>query len=82
MTALESSLKRRMAALEGECDTLASAVERLSVQLKEAYQLLQKYEPDYVAEKMGLSAPTLVSASIHPTDSNAVPEDTVSMPQR
>ena len=55
MAAIESSLRRRMAALESECETLASAVDRLSVQLQEAYQLLQKYEPDTVAVKMGLT---------------------------
>ncbi len=70
MTALEASLKRRLGALETECETLASAVDRLSVQLQEAYQLLQKYEPDTVAMKMGLTpqpAPVDLPQETHST---------------
>jgi hypothetical protein len=52
-----ASLKRRNEALQNECDTLAGAVDNLSHQLTEAYQLLKPYEPAYVAEKMGMPAP-------------------------
>ncbi|MCK8779097.1 hypothetical protein M0654_03765 [Rhizobium sp. NTR19] len=54
MSMMISSLKRRNEALQNECDSLAGGIDHLSNQLQEAYQLLQKYEPAYVAEKMGV----------------------------
>ena len=57
MSMMIGSLKRRNEALQNECDTLANGIDRLSAQLTEAYDLLNKYEPDYVQSKINPQAP-------------------------
>ncbi|KQR75738.1 hypothetical protein [Rhizobium sp. Leaf341] len=57
MSMMIGSLKRRNEALQNECDTLAGAIDNLSLRVQEAYELLQKYEPAWVAEKMGFAPP-------------------------
>ncbi len=58
MSMMISSLKRRNDALQQECDNLAQGIDRLSAQLQEAYTLLQKHEPDFVNERMGIQPST------------------------
>lgn len=64
MSMTESHLRRRLSHLESECDMLARAGDNLSLQLQEAYRLLQAYEPAFVAEKLGIpyTAPAADSA--------------------
>lgn len=68
MSMIISSLKRRNEALQNECDALAQGVDNLSVQLHEAYQLLQKHEPDYVRAKLNpeatASAPVMMPVEV------------------
>jgi hypothetical protein len=58
MSMMIGSLKRRNEALQNECDTLAQGIDHLSGQLTEAYDLLKKYEPDYVDKKLNPNRPS------------------------
>jgi hypothetical protein len=62
MSMIISSLKRRNEALQTECDNLAQGIDHLSAQLTEAYELLTKYEPDYVDAKLNPNRPPAAAA--------------------
>jgi len=57
MSMLTTSLKRRIEALQNECDLLAQGMDNLSLQLQDAYHRLKDHEPAYVARQMGQPIP-------------------------
>lgn len=60
-TQLQASYNRRIESLQNECDALGKGVDKLSQDVAEAYALLAKYEPAYVAAKTGTALPVTES---------------------
>ncbi|SEH22518.1 hypothetical protein [Rhizobium sp. NFR12] len=71
MSMLTTSLKRRIEALQNECDLLAQGMDNLSLQLQEAYHHLKDHEPAYVARQMGQPIPETpddIGPELHPPE--------------
>lgn len=57
MSTIADSLRKQNTMLQGEVERFAAAVDNLSAQLSEAYAVLRRYDPAYVAVKLGEEMP-------------------------